>query len=100
MCASVDELSRQRREGLLKLEAFGDGLLLRGQALFVRGLAALAQGVGGHHDQLLLFLLVFISSSDGLRDALQTGLLRLEPPVLQTVFCGGSAPEETTAQNI
>lgn len=65
--ASVDELSGdllQGTEGLLKLEAFGDGLLLSSQGLLLwgGGLAALAKSVGGHDYQLLcqratLFLL-------------------------------------------
>lgn len=57
---SVDELSRdllQGAEGLLKLEALGDGLLLGGQRPLLRGggggLAALAQGVGSHDYQFL-----------------------------------------------
>lgn len=57
--ASVDELPGdllQSAEGLLKLEALGDGLLLGCHSLLLRGrrgLAALAQRVGRHDDQLL-----------------------------------------------
>lgn len=57
---SVDELSGdllQGTEGLLELEAFGDGLLLGSQDLLLwgggGGLAALTQGVGSHDYQLL-----------------------------------------------
>lgn len=97
---SVDESSRKGGEGLLELEAFGDGLLVRGQALLVGGLTALAEGVGRHDDELLrqlsaLLLHLFVVAGGGGADGLGHALLP-QPLVLQTGFSAGAAPADTT----
>lgn len=112
----------QGTEGLLKLKAFGDGLLLSSQSLLLwgGGLAALTQGVGCPHNELLCHWAIrFLfrgacaagrfrttSEATGVAGCLMVlqredlSVWWLKPGVIETLLRGSPIPEHTQVQHV